>query len=165
MVPARLGVEKLPAGDVHADGVGRGRVRSVRCHSASCRQPSRSIAWPIGMIRPVSSASAMNSSGPTSPRCGCRQRASASNADDPSAADRHDRLVVHLEGAVHDGLAQIVLELQTGHGALAHRRIEDLARRSGRGPRAVQRRRRVPQNLFGGRVSGRADGDADAAPT
>jgi hypothetical protein len=45
------------------------------------RQASLSTHSPIGTIRPVSSAMAMNSLGPSRPRSGWFQRISASNAE------------------------------------------------------------------------------------
>ena len=45
---------------------------------AASRQASRRIQTPISTIRPLSSASGMNSPGETKPRTGCIQRASAS---------------------------------------------------------------------------------------
>ena len=50
---------------------------------------ARSTQRPSGTIRPVSSASGMNASGRTRPRCGCIQRTSASTPDD--AAGRQSR--------------------------------------------------------------------------
>ncbi len=59
-----------------------GSVISIRF---AWRQPSRSTQRPIGMIRPVSSAIGMNSTGPTMPRSGWFQRSSASTPEiDPS---------------------------------------------------------------------------------
>src|SRR3546814_1627057 len=52
----------------------------VRCHSASCWQAVLSAQRPSGRIRPVSSASGMNSEGEIGPRSGWFHRASASTA-------------------------------------------------------------------------------------
>ena len=47
---------------------------------SACVQASISAQRPSGTIRPVSSATGMNSAGETAPRTGCRQRISASSA-------------------------------------------------------------------------------------
>ena len=48
--------------------------------------------------------------------------------DDAAGFHRYDGLVMDLEGAVRDRLAQIALETEPGARPLAHGRIEDLAR-------------------------------------
>ena len=50
----------------------------LACQRCICPQASRSTHSPIGMMRPVSSAQAMNSPGMTRPRVGWFQRSSAS---------------------------------------------------------------------------------------
>lgn len=50
----------------------------VRRHSAACRQAVSSTHWPIATIRPVSSATGMNSAGDSGPSSGLVQRNSAS---------------------------------------------------------------------------------------
>jgi hydrogenase maturation protein HypF len=57
-------------------GFSRGGL--LRCHSAACRQASRSTQAPRGRISPLASARGMNSVGATSPRAGWFQRARAS---------------------------------------------------------------------------------------
>ena len=64
------------------------------------RRPGRSTHSPSGTIRPVSSASGMNSSGGTSPCSGCCQRSSASTPTMLAAAQVDLRLVVQHELAV-----------------------------------------------------------------
>jgi len=49
-----------------------------RRHDAACRHASPITHSPSSLIAPVSSASGMNSAGPTSPRVGWSQRRSAS---------------------------------------------------------------------------------------
>ncbi|MOA05865.1 hypothetical protein D3C78_1254750 [compost metagenome] len=56
----------------------RGMASPCASHAIIWRQASRSTQAPIGLIRPVSSASGMKRAGDTSPRCGWRQRISAS---------------------------------------------------------------------------------------
>ena len=55
-------------------------------HSTTCRQARSSTQRPSGTTRPVSSASGMNASGLTRPRCGCIQRTSASTPTTPPVA-------------------------------------------------------------------------------
>ena len=114
---------------------------------AICRQDSVSVSRPISWIRPVASATPMNSAGLTNPRSGWRHRTSASNAVDAAGAEREDRLVVHLERALVDRLPEVGLELQARHRAVAHRRIEDFTGHSARPWRggARQRRRAGPR--------------------
>ncbi len=49
-----------------------------RCHATFCAHARRSTHRPIGTIKPVSSASGMNSTGGTTPKIGLSQRSSAS---------------------------------------------------------------------------------------
>ena len=56
-------------------GVG---ARRTRCHARSCAHACSRTQCPSVTIRPVSSASPMNRSGPIRPRVGCCQRSSAS---------------------------------------------------------------------------------------
>ena len=102
--------------------------RSARHAAPGCalawRQPSRSTQRPIGTIRPISSASGMNSSGPTRPRSGWRQRSSASTPGDGAVVEADDRLVVQLELVGGDRALQVGAQLQAREHALVHRRLE-----------------------------------------
>src|SRR6266545_3165924 len=55
-----------------------GRNRSASCQARDCRSASLMTQRPSARIKPVFSASGMNSSGGTIPRCGCTHRTSAS---------------------------------------------------------------------------------------
>ena len=79
---------------------------------------------------------------------------------DRPRAQRKNRLVEHRQLAVVDGILQIGLDLQARHRPLPHGRVEQLERRVGR-LRAVQRDRRILQQLLRLHVSGRAQRDAD----
>ena len=63
----------------------------------TCAARSSSTAIVSGPIRPVFSASGTKTSGPTSPRCGCCQRTSASTPVTSARAERRLRLVVDHE--------------------------------------------------------------------
>ena len=63
------------------------------CQLATAGTPPPAPSCPIGMIRPVSSASGMNCAGETRPRVGCSQRTSASSSPISPVCERHDRLV------------------------------------------------------------------------
>ena len=58
--------------------VTRGTLKPVFCQARLCAQAARSTHSPSGTISPVSSATGMNSIGPTSPRSGCAHRSSTS---------------------------------------------------------------------------------------
>ena len=58
--------------------VTRGTLRPVFCQALLWAHAARSTHSPSGTINPVSSATGMNSTGPTSPRSGCAHRSRAS---------------------------------------------------------------------------------------
>ena len=109
---------------------GRSRGGLVRCHSAACRQASRSTQAPSGRISPLASARGMNSVGGTSPRTGWCQRARASaptiwpeprskvgwywrNSSPASRARRRSALELHPldQLGVHLGVVALVAAL------------------------------------------------------
>ena len=76
--------------------------RRRRRRAAAATRPAAWQAWrrtqpPSGTIRPVSSASGMNSIGGTMPRVGWRQRTRASAPDDLAGLELDDRLVLEDE--------------------------------------------------------------------
>ena len=70
---------------------------SPRRHGGGLPAGLRSTQRPSGTMSPVSSASAMNRSGPSRRRTGASQRTSASTPDHRSVAQPHQRLVLHHE--------------------------------------------------------------------
>ena len=97
---------------------------SVSSQARACRQAVSSTQRPIGMIRPVSSASGMNDSGGTRPRVGCCQRTSASSPTIRLGREVDDRLVVEPQLVALERAAEVVLELDPLHRRRAHRRLE-----------------------------------------
>ena len=85
---------------------------NIRCHAAPWRQASRSTKQVSGTMRPVSSATGMNSEGDTSRPSGRFQRTSASRPRDLGRGQLDDRLVEHRELVALDRLAQLGLERQ-----------------------------------------------------
>jgi len=79
-------------------------------------------------------------------------------AGDPSGGERHDRLMQDFEFVTIDGVAQIGLDAQSRDRALAHRRVEQLARGRGIRFRALQRDRRVLERVGRMRVAAGAHG-------
>ena len=107
---------KLLDREVDAD---RERLRSVgtgAADSTPCLQASRSTHWPIGRIRPVSSASGMNCAGAMSPRVGMVPAQQCLDAVVGAGPEPHDRLVVDLE------LVELECALKLGCAARAARR-------------------------------------------
>ena len=72
-----LGVVDLAGRQVDLDRA-RGPPNGRRADMHSCRHASLQTQAPMGMIRPLSSATGMNRLGATSPCSGCSQRNSAS---------------------------------------------------------------------------------------
>ena len=72
MTPAVFGIAKEKI--IVKEGV----WGKASCHARSWRHASSNTHWPIGTIKPVSSAMAINSFGTTRPRAGWCQRNSAS---------------------------------------------------------------------------------------
>ena len=76
-------------------------------------------------MRPVSSASGMKSTGATMPRSGWCQRSSASKPRTAGLLEIDDRLVVELELALGERLAEIELERAARLHARVHVRLEE----------------------------------------
>ncbi len=89
-------------------------------------QASRRTQSPISTIKPLCSASGMNSSGDTNPRCGCHHRSSASTASTRMPLMRQSRLIIQRELAAIQRLAQIRLHRQVFGRAGADRFLEEL---------------------------------------
>ena len=139
-----------------------GRRRRERCQTTARRQASRSTQVPSGTIRPVSSASEMNSPGPSRPRSGCCQRTSASRPTIVLAVDRHLGLEEDPELLALDRLADRVLVVQARQGALARELVEQHARARRRRPWPGTSRRRRRGSGRRDPGSDRGDRDADA---
>ena len=83
---------ELPAGEVDREPqVGEALPPAS---ARTCAQAVRSTQRPSSRIRPVSSASGMNSAGEIRPRSAWNQRTSASTADHRAVVQAHLRLVV-----------------------------------------------------------------------
>ena len=78
--------------------------------AVACTQALRSTHSPSATIRPVSSATPMNSPGGTRPRSGWCQRTRASTPDRPSSAELDLGLIVELELVAGEREAQVALE-------------------------------------------------------
>lgn len=63
-------------------------------------------------MKPRSSASGTKTAGETKPRSGSIQRARRLEADDAVVAKPNDRLKMHINGVVDDGIAQRLFELR-----------------------------------------------------
>ena len=117
---------------------------------------------PSGTMKPISSASGMNMPGEIMPFSGWLPADQRLDAADLVALEIDDRLVVQLELAGDQRLAQVVL-----HGApRLHLRVHlGLEEAVGAAPvalGAIERQVGVPHQLVGRHAVGRADGDADA---
>ena len=91
-------------------GAGRGN-----CSCSAARlggTPRCSTQRPIGTIRPVSSASGMNSTGGIVPRVGCVPAQQRLDAVDRAAGEADDRLVVHRELAVVERALEVGAQLE-----------------------------------------------------
>ena len=77
------------------------------------------------MIRPVSSATGMNWIGGIVPRVGWFQRTQRFDAEDLSAGEPDDRLVVQLELVQAERVLEIRSKLEPLDDPLVHRRLED----------------------------------------
>ena len=76
--------------------------------------------------------------------------------------ERDDRLVKEFEFASLKRRVEVAFQLQLRLFGFQNRGVEDLAVRTAQDLCAVQRRLRIVQHVVGLRVTGRADGDADA---
>ena len=92
----------------------------------TCLHASRRTQWPIGEIRPQSSAMGMNFAGGMSPRSGWRQRISASTPTISSGLEIDFRLVVQHELPSFEGAAQAAFEEMPLDGTDVHVLGEEL---------------------------------------
>ena len=113
-------------------------------------------------MKPISSASGMNAPGATMPCSGWRQRMSASKPLIVVAREIDDRLVVQLELAGRQRLAQVVLQRAPRLHLRVHLRLEEAVGAAAVALGAIEREVGVAHQLVGARAVGRADGDADA---
>ena len=123
-------LDQMPALELHRREVD-GDLDRRRASCAAAAQACRSAHSPIGTISPVSSASGMNSAGRHDAALGMVPAQQRLEAADLVALEVDDRLVVELELAVRQRLAQIELQL----AARLHVARPSPARRSGRLPR------------------------------
>ena len=99
-------------------------------------------------MSPSSSAIGMNIAGETASPLRVH-RTSDSNPTHIPDASEHDRLVVHLEVVVVDGVAQVVLQLEAGARARVHVRVEQLVPRLAARLGVIHRRVGVAHDLVG----------------
>ena len=135
---------------------------SCCCQAAVWRHACSSTCSPSSAIRPLSSAIGMNSSGETMPRSGCAQRTSASVETGRPGGQVDDRLVEDLELAALQRPAQLGLGPHAGHGAGAHRLVEQLVAPAAARLGAVHRRVGVAEQRRGRVGPRRGQGDARA---
>ena len=115
---------------------------------AASAQAVVSTHSPSWLIRPVSSATGMNSAGEIMPRSGWCQRSSASQPVILLSREVDQRLVVHLEPAVGDRLAQIHLQRAARLHARVHLRFEEAIGSASGGLGAVHREIGILQQLI-----------------
>ena len=104
----------------------------------------------------------MNSAGEIMPRSGWRQRSSASQPVTSSLREIDQRLVVDLEAAVHQRLAQIPLQGEPRLGAGIHRRLEEAIGSAAVGLGAIHRQIGILDQLIEIGAVLRRHCDADA---
>ena len=104
----------------------------------------------------------MNWSGGTSPRTGWRQRTSASKPLPAAGLDLEERLIMHLELAARDGVAQVAFERVAGFELRRHRLVVDREAVAARRFRPVQRQVGLLQKLLPVDAVLRHHRDADA---
>ena len=100
---------RVSALELHRREVHR-ELDRARPFGAPPRKPLRSTHTPISLIRPISSASGMNSSGGTRPRTGCFQRNERLEAADRVRFHVDQRLEVDHELVVRQRRAQVEFE-------------------------------------------------------
>ncbi len=105
----------------------------------------------------------MNSSRAQQPPGGVAPPVQRLEPADAPGLHRDDRLVHDGELQVVDGVSQVGFDLQARHGALPHRRIEELIGRRLAGLRAMERDGSVLQNVLRSGIAGGTDGDANGA--
>ena len=130
-------------------------------HSIAWRQASLSTNRPMSMMRPLSSAIGMNSSGPTSPRVGWFQRRSASNDSMARRLEVDERLVVENELAVLQRVTQVAVQLVMGGELGLHLGFEDLEAIATATLRGVHRDVGPAEQLVGVERIGAVVGDSD----
>ncbi len=140
----QIGLQELPARQVHARSTAVDVIQNCTCHWRSCSAAVRITHMPMGRISLVSSASGMNSSGQTSPRSGWYQRKRASKLRDParSGATRSAGNGAATP-SLHVAWRRSVSSLQAGHGLGVHRLVEDHMTRLAPGLGPVHRDVRV----------------------
>ncbi len=116
---------------------------------------------PSGSISPSSSAIGMKVAGEIGLPLRVH-RTSDSNPTHIPEASRHDRLIVHLEVVVVDGVAQVVLEAEPVERARVHVGVEQLVARLAARLRVIHGGVGVAHDLVGVVVLRAAEGDADA---
>ena len=89
------------------------------------RRPRRIAHSPSGTMKPISSASGMKVPGETMPFSGWRQRIEGLEAADVVAREIDDRLVVQLELAGRQRLAQVALQRAPHLHLRVHLRLEE----------------------------------------
>ena len=100
------------------------------------------------MMRPVSSATEINSEGRISTTLGMMPTHERLEAADAPALKRHYRLVVDLKLLSLHGAPQVRFDLQQSQRTRVHLRIEHLILRFTESLGAVHRRIRVAQKIF-----------------
>ena len=104
------------------------RLTAILMPSGQCAasaQALRNTHSPSGTMSPISSATGMNSAGEIMPRSGCFQRSSASQPVIAVVLDADQRLVMQLEFAFRQGLAQRDFELAPRLHARVHGGLEE----------------------------------------
>ena len=139
---------QLLAGHVDPRGERLGQ-HSVSRHCAVWAQASRSTKSPSGMIRPVASATGMNSSGVTSPRVGECPAQQRLDADDRARCRAIDLgLVVDAELVPLEAEPQLVLEPEQLAELARHVVVEHLVAAAPRFLRRVHRHVGVANQLL-----------------
>jgi len=83
-------------------------------HSLICRQASRKFHQPSSRMRPVSSATGINSIGPSRPRVGMLPSQQSLKAGNFSGSESNNRLIEIAKFSALEGAMQISLQLQSG---------------------------------------------------
>ncbi len=116
---------------------------------------------PSGVMRPVSSASGMNSDGGNEAARRMRPAQQRLEADDVLAHQIDERLVVHFERFGGERRAQIDFQLAARLRLRVHLRLEKAEGRFAGGLGAIQRQIGVAQQVIGIMAIGRRHRDAD----
>ena len=140
-------------------------LSNVRCHSATCRQASRITQCVSGTIRPVSSATGMNSAGGVIVPSGRFQRTSASKPHALARLQLDDRLVVDAELLALERAPELRFEREPLDRRRMHRRIERLVLAAALRLGAVHRGVGVAQQVVGAAVLRRCRRRCPCSPT